>query len=432
MADGTPAPAGVSRLDWIWLALPYPLLIVSTILAWTAGDLTPAELPVALVAGAVLAAWHTWWTVGHQHWLERTLAPMVVYFAGYLALTATLFHLSFSYFPVYLMCYPLAFVALPGRWTYPALVLTAAVSLAVPGLLNLTVQNVLVTVAATVLAGAAGWSIRALEQQTNARHAALAELAHTHTDLERAHTELEKALAENLALGDRLVSEAHESGIATERNRLAAEIHDTLAAALTGIVSQLEALDAELPPQDPMRRRVRSSTEMARESLQEARRSIHALRPTALAGRSLARALEQILAGFEHTHGVAARLHVTGTPTGLPDGVEDTVVRIAREALTNVERHAVAKQVYLTLSYLGDAIALDIADDGAGFDAAQERPGGHGLRIMSDRAQAAGGQFEVRTEAGAGTTLTVTLPLPAPPGPPFASHIAPEHADGPH
>ncbi|WP_147917768.1 sensor histidine kinase [Ruania zhangjianzhongii] len=397
-----------SRTDWVLLLLPYLLLPATSVYAALSGDISAAEVPRAIVAGLVLIAWHTYWTLANRHWLEQALLPMAVYYLGLLAACAVLLQVSISYLPLYLVSYALTFVVLPGAWAYAGLGLATVVPLLLPGPMSLTGSNVAITLGGVALAAAIGWSIRRLEAETAARQVALADLAEAHADLKR-------ALADNLDLQDRLVAEARESGITAERARIAADIHDTLAAALTGIVSQLEAIDAQAPPDERVRSRVQVSMELARDALREARQSIHALRPAVLDGRGLLGALSSLVSELERSGSLRAAFHLSGSQVAVPEEVEDTLVRIAREALTNIRRHAGATQVHVTLSYLGDVAALDVADDGAGFDNAQVPSDGHGLPLMSERAASLGGTLDIQTAPGGGTTITATLPVTRPP-----------------
>ncbi|MEE6295924.1 sensor histidine kinase [Georgenia wangjunii] len=401
-------PVRARQVDGFWLALPYGLLVFSSALTWAAGGLTAAEVPWCVAAVLAVAAWHTWWALMHRSWLEAALAPMAVYLAGMVALTAFLLHLSFTFFALYLVCFPLAFVALPGAWAYAGVALTTAVMLLGPGLLTRSGQNVVVTLAGGALAAAAGGSIRALESETSQRRAAMDDLARTQADLER-------ALAQNVALRDRLVAEAREAGVATERSRLAGEIHDTLAAGLAGVLTQLQALDAQLGADHPLSGRVELATAVARETLQEARRSVHALRPGRLGDASLPAGLADLVRGFERTSGLPAALEVSGTVVPLPEAVEDALLRAAQEALTNTGRHAGAGSAHVTLSYLGESVALDVTDDGDGFvvPVPAGDGGGHGLPLMAARAAGVGGHLDVDSAPGRGTTLTVTVPLAA-------------------
>lgn len=395
--------APLSRLDWLWVVLPYVVLATGAAVAWGSGELTGPRSTQAGVVAAILVLWHTWWVTMHPGWLETRLRPMAVYFLGLVAMVHWLTALSFAFFPAYLVSYPMAFVALPGHWAYGGVGLTAAVALLAPTLGPLTVENAILGVGAAVLVAVTGGTIRALETQTARRKAAMVEL-------QRTHDELERALAQNLQLQGQLQAEARQAGIASERSRLAGEIHDTLAAGLTGVLSQFEALGAELPSDHPLDHRIRSGADLARETLQEARRSVRALRPGALSGTTLPAALAEVIARFEHTYPVPVTWQVTGEQMHLDEAVEDVMIRAAQEALTNVGRHAAATTVHLTLSYLGDTVLLDVADNGAGFDN-RHIDTGHGLGIMRDRVQAVGGTVHLDTTKDAGTTITLSIPV---------------------
>lgn len=408
MTAQVPEGRQTSRTEWVWLLLPYAMLLAGSAHAAFSTAVSAADLPQTVVAALVLIAWHTYWTVGHRHWLERALLPMAVYYLGLVVLCTVLLQVSISYLALYLACYAMAFVALPGIWAYIGLVLATAAPVAVNSPLSGDELNLAITLGGMALAGVIGWSIRRFEAETIARRAALTELA-------EAHTELTRALADNIDLQDRLVAEARESGVVAERARIAADIHDTLAAALTGIVSQLEAVDAQVPADERVRSRLQVSMELARDALREARQSIHALRPAVLDGRDVAGALRALTGELEQTGALEASFHSSGNRVPVPAGVEDTAVRIAREALTNVRRHARATQVHLTLSYLGDVVALDIADDGVGFDPDAVSASSHGLALMTERATNLGGALDIQSEPGSGTTLTATLPIAGPP-----------------
>ncbi len=376
-------------IDGFWLALPYVLLVI-TLAITLAGSPSGTELAWMLGLAAAIAVWHWWWAIRHPGWLGLRLVPMAVYFLGMLGATAVLCWISFSFLPVYLVCFALAFVALPGAWAYVGIVLTALLALTVPWMLNPTFDNVAAIVGGGALASAAGWSIRALE---------------------RSRDRLERALAANRALQEQLVDDARESGRTAERTRLSAELHDTVAAGLTGVLSQLEAADATLESDHPARERVRISADAARDTLAEARRAIIALRPAVLTARSLPGALATVRSGFQRSNRMPVLLQITGTETSVPDAVEHVLVRAAQEALTNAAQHADARLVHVTLSYLEDRIALDVSDDGAGLARRAPRKGGQGLRLMRERVESVGGAVAVQSGAGRGTTVTVSIPL---------------------
>ncbi|TDB98727.1 sensor histidine kinase [Actinomadura sp. 7K534] len=217
--------------------------------------------------------------------------------------------------------------------------------------------------------------------------------AETIDELERTNARLEQALAENAGLQAQLLVQAREAGISDERRRLAAEIHDTIAQGLTGIITQLQAAeDSE---------HVRRATALARESLREARRSVQDLAPTHLEHDMLPEALKKITDGRAH-------LTVTGTAEPLHGELEATLLRIAQEAVTNAERHARADRIGVTLSYMDDEVTLDIRDDGRGFT----RPSsGFGLTAMRERAERVAGTLEIESEPGRGTAVSARVPL---------------------
>jgi signal transduction histidine kinase len=202
--------------------------------------------------------------------------------------------------------------------------------------------------------------------------------------------------------------------VADERRRLAAEIHDTLAQGLAGIVAQLQVVTAAPDPR-VAREHLERATALARHSLGEARRSVHGLAPAALEHATLPDALHRTVTDWSERTGVAARLTVTGTEEPLHDEVAATLLRIAEEALANTARHAGASRTGVTLSYMGDEITLDVRDDGRGFEPAavppRSRTGGFGLDGMRARAARLAGTLCVESEPGGGTAVSARVPL---------------------
>src|SRR5258708_14817077 len=185
-------------------------------------------------------------------------------------------------------------------------------------------------------------------------------------EMGEANRKLEATLAENAGLHEQLLTQAREAGIMDERQRMAREIHDTLAQGLTGIIPQLQAA-AQAGRQADRDRRVEAAIRLARESLSEARRSVHELRPEPLETARLGEALGEVARRWSALHGVPAQVTTTGVLRPMPPDVEVTLLRTAQEALANVARHANATRVGLTLSYMEDEVALDVRDDGVGF-----------------------------------------------------------------
>ncbi|MEV8550761.1 sensor histidine kinase [Streptomyces glaucescens] len=233
---------------------------------------------------------------------------------------------------------------------------------------------------------------------------------------ERAETiqALETALAENAALHAQLVVQAREAGVADERRRLAAEIHDTIAQGLTGIIAQLQVASSTTDP-EVAREHLDRAQELARQSLGEARRSVHNLSPAALEHHTLPEALEEMVAQWSARTGVTARFTVTGTEEPLHEEIAATLLRITQEALANTARHADAVRAGVTLSYMGDEVTLDIRDDGRGFSPLAVPPrtgsGGFGLDGMRARAQRVAGTLAIESEPSQGTAISARVPL---------------------
>lgn len=211
----------------------------------------------------------------------------------------------------------------------------------------------------------------------------------------------------------RLFARSAELGALEERNRLAREIHDTLAQSLTAITLKLEAADALLegePAQVGARASVGAALALARRSLDEARRSVLDLRAAPLEGRGLAAALRELVAEATAA-GLAAELVVEGDANALSPRVTLALYRIAQEAVANAVRHAVAAQVELRLAVGAGRVTLSVADDGRGFDPAGLPAGRFGLIGMGERARLLGGTLAVASGPGQGTRIAVEVPL---------------------
>ncbi|MGJ7874862.1 sensor histidine kinase [Streptomyces rochei] len=243
------------------------------------------------------------------------------------------------------------------------------------------------------------WGYQALYRESEHRRRLIEELTATRADLAAAQ---------------------HTAGVLAERDRLAREIHDTLAQGLSSIQLLLRAAERALPqaPQNAARY-VDQARQAAADNLAEARRFVAALTPPTLEGTTLADALERLCTTTSARHRITARFHLTGDPVPLTTAHEVALLRIAQSALANTVRHAGATTAEVTLSYLGDHVALDIVDDGHGFDptllpASDPETGGFGLGVMRARTQALGGTLTIESAPGRGTALAARLPLTPP------------------
>ncbi|WKV71087.1 sensor histidine kinase [Streptomyces sp. PCS3-D2] len=212
-----------------------------------------------------------------------------------------------------------------------------------------------------------------------------------------------------------LAAAERSAGILAERERLAREIHDTLAQGLSSIQLLLRAAERALPEGAAARPHIAQAREAAQDNLAEARRFVRALTPPDLEHGSLAAALERLCSGVP---GLRVRFSLSGRPRVLPTPYEVALLRIAQSALANVVRHARAGRAEITLTFMDASVTLDIVDDGQGFDpssaASGSGDGGFGLPAMRSRAETLGGLFTVESAPEQGTAVAVTLPLPLP------------------
>lgn len=199
-----------------------------------------------------------------------------------------------------------------------------------------------------------------------------------------------------------LAAAHHREGVLAERQRVAAEIHDTLAQGFMSIL----VLSQAPPTHDQLSRIERT----ARENLAEARSLIEALGPDELRAGSLSDACRRVVERLDDERpDLRAEFELVGSARSLPVSTEVVLLRATQEALTNVGKHAAATRVTVTLSYREDATGVRISDDGNGFDPAAAT-NGFGLRGMCNRAEQAGGHVNVESAPGRGTVVHVVVP----------------------
>ena len=212
----------------------------------------------------------------------------------------------------------------------------------------------------------------------------------------------------------RLFERSARLGAVEERNRLAREIHDTLAQNLTATGLQIESAEALLEANsDPERIRaaLASALSLTRSNLDEARRSVLDLRAAPLEGRSLAGATKALVDRWETETGVATRFKAVNGSRPIPPRVEAALYRVGGEALNNVTRHADARRATIRLVATPESISLLVEDDGRGFDPSQVPEDRHGLVGMRERVEMLGGVLRVESRPAAGTRVEATIPL---------------------
>jgi signal transduction histidine kinase len=456
--DASDKPPELYAPAVLGVVLPFAMLAFSDLLAISLERSNPKALIADLILSALAAAWMLWVYVLHPAWRDRprvmaVFVTVLIVIGALLVTSDTLYGLwTFTIF----------FYVFRLRWPWP-LIAGAAVAVlagtsqaygvnkdtAVGVLVYLVIVAVNVAVADAVI-----WFRRSVTVHDERRQQALDELS-------EANRRLEATLAENAGLQQQLLTQAREAGVLDERQRMAREIHDTLAQGLTGIITQLQAAEQAADEPAGWHRHFEAATRLARESLSEARRSVEALRSESLETGRLSEALAEVAGRWSAMYGIPAQVTTTGTARPMPPEAEFALLRTAQEALANVAKHAYASRVGVTLSYMEREVALDVRDDGRGFDPAKlcteaakaakaakvaaaggrtsvahvngvtgliglsvadglrhantggagKSGGGFGLVSMRQRIESLAGTLQVESEPGFGTGISACLPV---------------------
>ncbi|WCZ33387.1 sensor histidine kinase [Corynebacterium massiliense] len=225
----------------------------------------------------------------------------------------------------------------------------------------------------------------------------------------------EDLIQELVETRSQLAESEHTAGVNAERQRIAHEIHDTIAQGLSSIQMLLHAADRDLNAGDTARgrERIELARRTAADNLLEARAMIAALQPAGLATTSLASALERMADGFAGAGEMTIDVDVEGTQQQLPMCIEATLLRVAQGAVGNIVKHSGASKARVTLTYNPDEVRVDVVDNGRGFipDTQPNEPGHVGLAAMRRRAAEVGGELTIESTPGDGTAVSVCLPL---------------------
>lgn len=404
-----------SRLAWqkqqlrVWdllqLFTPWLLLTISTGLyfAWVLPSSGAPFWPEGASVLALVAVAVPWVLFGHTLPIRRrTLRPVpaTIYFIGLLTLC------------VILMTYSEIFLIFTVAGFFHAYLLTPW-PVGVLGVLatSVVINSPTMRVWADPAPEALAMFLLIVLLQTAAIGAGILLMARSEPEerkREKLIERLEEALHENAGLHAQLVAQARASGAQDERQRLAREIHDTMAQGLAGIITQLQAAERSAGLHGEREEHVTRALRLARSSLTEARRSVRALAPRELGGTHLPDALRTLTEGWSEDVGLRAQMEVTGADVPLSPAIEVSLFRVAQESLTNVAKHAQASRVGITLSYTGTEVLLDVRDDGRGF--AEEADTGFGLTSMRQRIRGVGGHVEVQSAPGEGTSVSARVP----------------------
>jgi signal transduction histidine kinase len=227
--------------------------------------------------------------------------------------------------------------------------------------------------------------------------------------------ELAQALAHQAMFAvqlDQFAEHAQQAAVLEERNRMARDIHDTLAQGFAGVILQLGAAEEAISSghQKEADKHMHRAADLARQSLIEARRSVHALRPDALERANFWEALKGIIKSITAGTALHTRCELRGEVPDLPPIWQENLLHIGQEALTNTLRYADAKHFRARLRCNGHEVRLELRDDGSGFEL-KDRHSGLGLTSMRERVQQMNGALEITSAQGEGTSVVATVPI---------------------
>jgi signal transduction histidine kinase len=379
----------------------YNAVVLGSVLVLVVGLQLAADQPApkVIVTGLALLAMVPWYAVHRRGVLygDGSLARGLVYLAGLWVLfaIATSQGIPGAFLFLLLALGPQCFLAVPFRWAVGAIVVLDATPLVVWLVSGGGGRTDLATLATSAVLSVAfsialGRWIYTIIDQSRERASLIEELGRTRAELAAAN---------------------RQAGVLAERQRLAGEIHDTVAQGFTSIIMLLQAADAAVPHEPATaRKHLALALQAARDNLAEARALVAALAPADLESAALDGALRRLTDTAAAQREIAAEFEVTGTPRPLPRPAEVMLLRVGQEALANAGKHAQAGRILVRLRYADGVVGLDVTDDGIGFEPGRPA-GGFGLRGMRTRVDQQGGRLDVRSTPGQGTTVSVELPL---------------------
>ncbi|GAA1509434.1 sensor histidine kinase [Kribbella lupini] len=406
------ASSRVEQPVWIrtligWHVVFYALLVVVAIAAATSSDLGSGKKLAYLVLLAVVAL--AYWFVAMPAMVSRNVVLSNVYRLLMIACIA-------GAIAIYTQSVFVLFIVSPQIWllsrrTVDAIVLTL----------------VLLTAVGTAQLWAAGWTTDAFWSILPWMLISLVVSSVMGIWIDRviAQSQQRADLIEELeSTRDELAAAHHSAGVMAERERMAREIHDTLAQGMTSIVMLAQTASAELSRAqtgstelsrggaDAVAGRLSAIEDTARENLAEARALVAAFTPVALSEATLTEVLRRQAERFAAETGVDVQVSLDMPDeevAGLPQGQQVVLLRAAQEALANVRKHAGATTVLITLTMSADGVGISVSDDGTGFEPSAAGSG-YGLAAMRGRVEESGGSVQVESAPGRGTRIQVLIP----------------------
>ena len=375
--------------DWVWHFSAYGLLILNIIFVYNS-DSRIINFSFFLVLSALLGLWYIpfvnistlrIWENPRRGTLY--LVPGWAIWAGLISLTADSLLLMGIFFP-------LVFSRFPIRWA-TGITVFQTLGLYFLYIMVYPTENwfliLVIILSLLIISTIMGAFISAIIKQSIDRLRLIDELTRSRANLMRVE---------------------REAGRLNERQRLARDIHDTLAQHFTSIIMHLAV--AKHSNFATVQTQVQQAEESARDGLDEIRRIVWDMQPEQIEKAPFIEAVEQLAARWSAENSVQVKMNVTGTPHPLASSAETTLLRILQEAMHNISKHAQAKKVNITFSYMEDLFVMDIADDGLGFEPSKVG-NGFGMKTMRGRAEELSGTLTIESEQGVGTAIAVSIPV---------------------
>jgi signal transduction histidine kinase len=376
--------------DWVWHFSAYGLLILNVLLVY-GNDPRIINFSFFLILSALLGLWIILFvnTSIKRFWDNPSrgalyLLPGWLIWASLISLTNQSLMLIGSFLP-------LVFTRFPIRWSIGITIFQTLGLYFIYIMLYPTEQwflILMIILGLLIISTIIGTFISSIIKQSTDRQRLIDELTQSRANLMKVEREV---------------------GRLAERQRLARDIHDSLAQHFTSIIMHLSATKHGNP--EATQTQVQQAESSAREGLTEIRRIVWDMQPEQIEKASLVEAIEELAARWSAENSVLVKMAMTGTPRSLNSSVETALLRISQEAMHNINKHAQAKNVNITFSFMEDIFVMDIADDGLGFDPSKTS-NGFGLKTMQDRAEELSGTLTIESERGTGTAIAVSIPIP--------------------
>ena len=397
-ADGEKNGRFWRQFQLLWSGLYVLATAVAALFGWQNEGQTPNQRLLGLILCLLLIVTH----LGFQWFMHRTQhtrtplsagLPYIIFsiiaWFGLIGISPVYYLVLFGLFSQVYIVLPIRFAAVSSIIIVTMMGYNETIGSGEPFSWQIGLIYLLMGVGSVVL----GAWINAIIDQSEERRRLLDQLQATQVELAEAE---------------------RKAGVLAERQRLAHEIHDTLAQGFISIVMHLETAEQTLPATaTATAKQLNQAKETARYNLQTARRVVADLRPELLENQSLPAAIARTVQRWSHSHDIPTTVQTTGTPLLLHPDLDVMLLRATQEALANVHKHAQAQTVTVTLSYMADQVLLDVQDDGVGLNGARPSPfgGGFGLQAMRERVTQFGGELLLESELDGGTTVVVKIPI---------------------